>query len=211
MRRPRLFALLPFACAALALPLAACDGCAKKPATTDVPAVASADPAGSSSAAPATDPSAIASAGPGGAKPITAARAAGDGGGSDAAAPVASAAPSGSVVALASAVAAPSASASAAPGKSSYADEIPKPCTDGMGRLGLLTFTDLGGGRVRVSSAKNASASCTRTAPTQYQCDWVIDGKPTGSFTDRFDPAHKSVQGSIAKGQMFTCPPSSQR
>ena len=42
--------------------------------------------------------------------------------------------------------------------------------------------------------ATNASAMCTRIAPTQYQCDWILDRKPTGSLVDKFDPAHKSVR-----------------
>lgn len=73
-----------------------------------------------------------------------------------------------------------------------------------------MTFTDQGGGKVRIT-AKNASANCTRNAPTQYTCDWTVDGAPTGSFNAKLDPAHKSVSGSLAKGKMFSCPPSSQQ
>jgi hypothetical protein len=185
--------------------LSACSGCSKKTEPTPADPIAppsSATPSASAAEneVPAAVPGVTARA-----QPVAKAAPASDAG---AIVTAAASAPVPVAPASAAVVDAGSAAVTASPAKSS--DEIPKPCKDGFGRLGTLTFSDLGGGRVRISSSKNASALCTRAAPTQYQCDWVVEGKPTGTFAAKLDPARKSVSGSIAKGQMFSCPPSSQ-
>lgn len=184
-----------------------CDGCGKKDAPqSDAPAAS----APSSAHAPA-DSGAPAPSAEGLPSTPTAAQPAAKATGSVAPPAPASASASASASAAASAAPTPSASSSSGPpGKSAYADEIPKPCTDGFGRLGAMTFTDLGGGRVRIS-AKNASAVCTRGAPTRYQCDWTVDGKPIAGQAAKLDSANKSVNGSVGQGKMWSCPPSSQR
>lgn len=195
------------------LTVTGCHGCEKK-AAPDV-STATPEPSASAAVAASAEPATPAAAAKGvvAAKGVAATTVAAS---SSGAAAIASAAPSASASsALTTTAAAPSAVASAAPapgpsGTSTASSDIPKPCNDGFGRLGRITFTDLGGGKVRVTGSNNASANCSRVAPTQYQCDWVVDGKPTGSFGAKFDPAHKSVNGSIAKGKMFSCPPSSQ-
>ncbi len=188
----------------LVAPLAGCSGCEKpasveaQPSTTTAATsapTASAAPVPTAAAAPSSEPAktAVAKSAP----PI----------------PSASAVPSASAQPTASASAAPSAAPAPAPTPTNAASsaDIPKPCNDSFGRLGLMTFTDVGGGKVRITTTKNASASCTRNAATQYTCDWTIDGAPAGSFPAKFDPAKKSVSGSISKGKMFSCPPSSQQ
>lgn len=194
-------------------------GCAKcgntesgpAPEGSAVPAAASAAPAASAAAPvpgtaapaagePAAKAAGKASAPTGSAAPVASGSAAASG------APVASAPPS--VSAAPSAAPTPSASAAV---KSAASSDIPKPCDDSFGRLGRLTFTDLGGGKVKITGAKGSSAMCTRQEPTKFMCDWNVEGKPTGSFPAKFDPEKKSVNGSIDKGKMFGCSPSSQK
>ncbi len=190
--------------AAFGLFVSACSGCSKETPPDPTATAATAAPSAAPTVAAAATAVPVVAAAAASNVPVkigSVAPKAGDGGAAD----------SGPALAVAAAPAADAAAPPAAAGKSGYADEIPKPCTDGMGRLGLMTFTDLGGGKVKIGTAKNSSAACTRQAATQYSCDWIVEGTPTGTFVAKFDPAKKSVSGSIAKGKMFTCPPSSQR
>ncbi|MBK6692768.1 MAG: hypothetical protein IPG50_11245 [Myxococcales bacterium] len=101
--------------------------------------------------------------------------------------------------------AAPAPAAADAGAAASANDEVPKACDDAFGRLGRLTFTSFAPGKVRIAGAKGSSAICSRLEPTKYTCDWIVEGKPTGSFPARFDAAKKSVNGSIDKGKMWNC------
>ena len=81
---------------------------------------------------------------------------------------------------------------------------LPKPCEDK--RLGTVTFTDVGGGKVKIATTNKNHADCARTTDAKIlNCDWVDEtGKPKGRHIAHIDPKNQ-IGGTFDGNHLWSC------